>query len=155
MPFTNIQTENFTVIPNRFLNTPYIVTPSRPYATVTFNKASTTTTYDRSFNKVDSYFSYVGGLIGTILGLIFILEIYTKTAYEVSISHKLFKDSEGKAIDSGSFNIFTFLLMGIKTVLSLCKCNISWPKTQTFIDCCEEMNFQLDITYILKRLMFL
>ena len=70
---------------------PYLMTAKRPYAQISFNKATFTTSYTRSFNKVDNYFSYVGGLIGTIIGLIFILNLYTQKAYEISIAHKLFK----------------------------------------------------------------
>ena len=70
---------------------PYLMTAKRPYALINFNKASSTTTYTRSFNKIDAYFSYVGGLIGTIIGLIFILNLYTQKAYEISIAHKLFR----------------------------------------------------------------
>ena len=57
------------------------MTPAKPYAKIAFNKATYTTTYSRSFNKVDTYFSYVGGLIGTIIGFIFILNFYTQKAY--------------------------------------------------------------------------
>ncbi len=70
---------------------PYLMTAYRPYAQISFNKASFTTTYTRNFNKVDTYFSYVGGLIGTIIGLMFILNSYSQKAYEISIAHKLFK----------------------------------------------------------------
>jgi hypothetical protein len=137
MPFEDIKTENFTVLPKLFTNTPYLMKPTKAFASVAFHKAATTTIYNRSFSKVDSYFSYVGGLIGTIIGLIFILNIYTQTAYEISISHKLFKDSKGEQINSGSYNIFYFFLMTIKSVFNFFKCNVNWPKTQTFIDCCD------------------
>jgi hypothetical protein len=74
------------------------MTPNKPYATINFSKAAVTVTHNRSFRKVDSYFSYVGGLIGTIIGLIFMFNFYTQTAYEISISHKLFRDEEGESI---------------------------------------------------------
>lgn len=57
------------------------MTPAKPYAKFAFNKATYTTTYSRSFSKIDTYFSYVGGLIGTIIGFIFILNFYTQKAY--------------------------------------------------------------------------
>ena len=58
-----------------------------------FGASPETTTYERSFNKVDNYFSYVGGLVGTIIGLIFIMEFYTEKAYEVSIARKVMLDN--------------------------------------------------------------
>jgi hypothetical protein len=155
MPFKDIKSEVFTVLPKLFTNTPYLMTPNKPFATVAFSKATTTVTYTRSFNKVDSYFSYVGGLIGTIIGLIFIFNFYTQTAFEISISHKLFRDENGENINSNSFNMLYFLLMAIKRVFNFLKLNINWPKTQIYIDCCREIKHQLDITYILKKVMLL
>ena len=57
-------------------------------------KSSIATTYERSFNKADTYLSYVGGLVGTIISLIFIMEFYTEKAYEVSIAKKVMLDNE-------------------------------------------------------------
>ena len=50
---------------------------TEPLVEVLFGKSPESTTYERSFNKIDAYFSYVGGLVGTIIGLIFIMEFYT------------------------------------------------------------------------------
>ena len=59
-------------------------------------KGSVQTTFERGFNKIDAYFSYVGGLVGTILGLIFIMEFYTEKAYEISLARKLIIDNDRK-----------------------------------------------------------
>ena len=56
---------------------PQTIATGQPYAVVTFRKSYESVIYKRSFNKVDTYFSYVGGLIGTIIGLIFIMGPYT------------------------------------------------------------------------------
>ena len=131
------------------------MSPTRPYATIVFSKVSTTVTHNRSFNKVDSFFSYVGGLIGTMIGLIFVFNFYNQAAYEISISHKLFRDGQGGSISSNSFNVVYFMLMGIKRVLNFCKCSINWPKTQSYIDCVREARLQLDVAYILRKIMLL
>ena len=136
MPYTDIQTESFTVLPQTFTNVPYYKNAKRAYAQVMFSKGASTTTYTRSFNKIDAYFSYVGGLVGTIIGLIFILNNYTQKAYEISISHKLFKDGEGKDINSNSFSFFYFIAMMVKGLLNCFCCKIKWPKTDKFMDCC-------------------
>ena len=73
---------------------PFLKTNAKPYAVINFSKAPTTVTHTRSFNKFDTYFSYVGGLIGTIIGLIFLIQFYTQKAFEISISHKLLKNSD-------------------------------------------------------------
>ncbi len=65
-----------------------------PLAEVRFMKSTSSTTHSRSFNKIDTYFSYVGGLIGTIIGLIFIMSKYNETAYEISLAHNTFKYNE-------------------------------------------------------------
>ena len=113
-------------------------------------------TFTREFNKVDNYFSYVGGLIGTIIGFIFIMGKYTEKAYEVSIAHKLFRSDDGSEVKSSSFNFFYFMLMSVKPLLNFCGCEgKKLENTQKYIDVSEECNSQLDITYILRKLMFL
>lgn len=52
-------------------------------------------TYDRSFNKIDNYFSYVGGLIGTILGVMIVMNSYSEKAYGISIASQLFHTDDG------------------------------------------------------------
>ena len=47
------------------------------YVKLIFVKSPIDRTYKRSFNKLDNYFSYVGGLIGTILGIIFIMNMFS------------------------------------------------------------------------------
>ena len=103
--------------------------------TITFRKSSETTTYNRSFNKFDEYFSYVGGLIGTIIGFMIIMERYNEKAYEISLAHKLFKDKDNSEIPSSSMNIGYYFLMSIKEILDFFGCDPKWKKTQTFIDC--------------------
>ena len=80
---------------------------------------------------------------------------YTEKAYEISLSRKIFKSSDKKDIPSRSFNLFYFFSMILKGILSLCNCcDPDWPKTQTFIDSSEEVSNQIDISYIVRRLMF-
>lgn len=81
MPYSNTVSENVTTIPHLFNSIYYMKSGNKPYTEIVFNKNPLTTTYTRSFNKVDTYFSYVGGLIGTIIGLIFILNNFTEMAY--------------------------------------------------------------------------
>ena len=106
----------------------------KPYIEVVFEKEPTVTTYDRSFNKVDTFFSYVGGLIGTIIGLIFILGCYTEKAYEVSISRKLFKNNEDEDIPSSSFNLLYYFATFVIDIFNLFGCEPpNWTKTKMFV----------------------
>ena len=63
--------------------------------TITFKSSKANATYQRSFNKIDAYFSYVGGLIGTIIGLMLIMEKYNEKAYEISLGKRIFRDDDG------------------------------------------------------------
>lgn len=43
--------------------------------------------------------------------------------------------------------------MPVKKVLNLLNCGPEWVQTQLFIDCSEEITQQLDVTYLLRKLM--
>ena len=77
MPFKSVVPEKIIHIPDQITLMPYMKTANDPYAEISFKKSFQTVNYERSFNKVDAYFSYVGGLVGTIIGLIFIMGPYT------------------------------------------------------------------------------
>jgi hypothetical protein len=64
------------------------------YGAVIFSKSSTTTTYTRSFNKLDDYFSYIGGFIGSALVIFFILKSYSERSYLIDIASHILS-SEG------------------------------------------------------------
>ena len=60
---------------------------------IDISKSDKVTTYKREFNKLDAYFSYVGGLIGTIIGFFFIMGPYNECAFEVSLAKRLITDN--------------------------------------------------------------
>ena len=72
---------------------PYDVVTTK-YASFFMMKSSTKTTYQRSFNKIDEFFSYVGGLIGTILGFMLFMKHFSLMAFELDIAQKFFKYKE-------------------------------------------------------------
>lgn len=51
------------------------------YSGITFQKSSNHYTYTRTFTKFDDVVSYVGGLFGAIIGVMFMMNHYTKTAF--------------------------------------------------------------------------
>ena len=75
-----------------------MVTPGigNGYAEINLLKSGQKITYMRSFNKIDNYFSYVGGLVGTMIALFFLMGFYTEKAFEVSVGKKLMVDDEGR-----------------------------------------------------------
>ena len=95
-------------------------------------KSSKVMKYERSFNKVDAYLSYIGGLVGTIITLVFFMGKYTEKAYEVSLCKKVLVDNDNKTIPSRSFNIFYFFLYYTKFVLNLLGFHPNWSTVQQF-----------------------
>jgi hypothetical protein len=93
IPISDIVTETVVSIPDRIDTQYYLKTASTVNAEILFKKAVQTTTYTRSFNRIDDYFSYVGGLVGTIIGLFFIMGPYTEKAFEVSLAKKVLLDN--------------------------------------------------------------
>ena len=108
-PGESINEEEFLSIPD-LLSTDTINVVNDTYANVKFMKSPITTTYERSFNKFDEYFAYVGGLIGTIIGLMFIMESFSENSFSVSIGNELFTDDEGRKIPSSSFHFLYTIL---------------------------------------------
>lgn len=65
------------------------------FGSFVFFKSSSQTTYKRSFNKADEFFSYVGGLIGTILGFMFFMSNFSLMSFELDIARKFFLYKKG------------------------------------------------------------
>lgn len=139
MPYSDIISESIQRIPDSFRSENVLIAPNLTFALaeVRFLKSDKTTVYSRTFNKVDTYFSYVGGLIGTLIGLIFIIGKYNETAYDFSLAHKIFKDNQNEEVASSSFNLGYYILMPFKKLLNFCNCSPEWRQTQLFIETCE------------------
>ena len=93
LPWNDKIMENFTRISDPFVTSNFLVGNNSKYAEINFLKSSVSTLFHREFNKVDTYFSYVGGLVGTMIALFFIMSFYTEKAYEISIARKLLVDN--------------------------------------------------------------
>lgn len=78
-----------------------------------FTKSSTSTIFTRSFNKVDDYFSYVGGLVGTVLLFFFILSGYSEKSYVIDIASEVFKPSDNSD-KPPPFHFLNYLAVNIK-----------------------------------------
>ena len=89
----------------------YDVIPSsgNDYARVLFEQSSTSVTYVRSYDRVDDFLSYVGGLISSAIAIIFIMSFYNEFSYYISIGDKLFIHDKDKFINSGGYNILLFI----------------------------------------------
>ena len=79
MPWTSDHQENITRITDPFINSQFLASsaPQSLLAEVTFMKSAKSDKFSRDFYKVDAFFSYVGGLMGTLIFIFFILKFYS------------------------------------------------------------------------------
>lgn len=142
------------IIPEIFQNIAFEVTDDR-YASFFFMKSAKSTTYVRSFNKLDTFFSYVGGLIGTILGLMFVVANFTSMAYELELAERLCRYTENKLNDFANFSLLTYCLFVIYSMGDMCGLGKGWKAMKQIEECCTEAAKQLDVQLLLEKLSFL
>jgi len=58
--------------------------------TIKFRKGKTFTTYTRDYQRIDDFLAYVGGLISTVIGSLFIMGSYSELCYLISLEHKIY-----------------------------------------------------------------
>lgn len=75
LPFTKNREDSGLIIPELFQTIFFEVTTD-VLAQQYFFKSSSSTTYNRAFYKLDEFFSYVGGLVGVIIGAMAIMNSY-------------------------------------------------------------------------------
>lgn len=97
LPFTAPKEESGVIVTELFQNINYEVT-NDVYAQLVFYKSSTSVTYNRSFYKVDAFFSYVGGLVGVIMGGMMLLSAYNQDSFELNLANDLLRKEDGNAL---------------------------------------------------------
>ena len=97
----------------------------------------------------------MGGLIGTLVGFIYIMSVYSEKAYGVSMASELFTDDDGGPICSASFHPGYLVTLGCNMVSKLLCCGPpKWDRTQFDSRCLEEVEEQLDVAMIMKQITF-
>ena len=81
LPFENIKTDKVTQLNMNTVLYPFKVTNSQPYAVYILRKDQASITYTRQVQKISEVLSFIGGIIGAILGLLFILNSYTSFSF--------------------------------------------------------------------------
>ena len=133
LPGKDILEETFLSAPDIFQTNAVNVGTDNVYAYIKYVRSAVDRTYERSFNKLDNYFSYVGGIIGTVLGIIFIMALFSEKAYSLSIASCLFSGEEGKSLNSSGFHIGFLLSSWIKGLTDkLGCCKGGWKKTKQY-----------------------
>lgn len=154
LPFTETRVETGIIIPQLFQNIPYEIT-NDIYASFYLLKSTSKTTYYRSFNKIDQLFSYIGGLIGTILGFMLFMNNFTLMSFELDLSKRLMKYKQHENIDFSGFNLFSYIGFLIYKLGRFFGSFKSWKQMKKKVKCKEEMEQQLDVCFFLQRLSFL
>lgn len=54
-------------------------------------KSTNSYVYKREVQKISSVFSFMGGMIGAVSAVLFIIKLYTNFSFEISIAHELFE----------------------------------------------------------------
>lgn len=72
------------------MNHPYTAAQGGSVARIFFSKSENSLTFNRQVQKISAVLSYIGGLIGAITALLFLIKLYTDTSLEVAIGLSLF-----------------------------------------------------------------
>ena len=123
------------------------------YSQLIFTKSSISTTYTRSFNKFDQYFSYVGGLISTFLTIFWIFSVYSQQCFSIDIAEEIFTITEDNS--HSCYNFLYFISVNVKSLLNCIGVQWQWKKSDQFIHALHEMEKQVSVEYLLKRINFL
>jgi hypothetical protein len=60
------------------------------YGSFVFRKSTNRYVYKRSFTKFDTVISYIGGLFGAIIGVLFLMNHYTRTNFEICLGSSIY-----------------------------------------------------------------
>jgi hypothetical protein len=88
------------------------------YFNMAFTKSAIVAKYNRTFSKIDNFLSYIGGLVGTLMGLLFIVGSYNQLCYQISLGNKLFVYDKEIQVNSNTFNITLYFALIIFKVCS-------------------------------------
>ena len=126
------------------------------YLNIRFQKSPIQRTFKRSFNKIDTFFSYVGGIIGIFIALIALFVSYSDKAFAISVASQLFVSDTDEPISSSGFHMCYMPLMILRSFLNwLGACKDGWKQTDFYQRCLTETEEQLDVISIMKKLIFM
>ncbi len=64
------------------------------FASFIFRKSTNRYVFYRAFTKFDTVISYIGGLFGAIIGVLFLMNHYTRTNFEISLGSSIYENNE-------------------------------------------------------------
>ena len=117
-----------------------------------WRKSASSVQINRSFQKLDQTFSYIGGLFGTIILLLIFLKFYSKYSYELDVADKIFKENNGGSFGSEHFNFIVFLGYSIFNMFTKFGIILNWKTMKKYHRCRQECQRQLNIDLLLKKI---
>ena len=73
----------------------------------------------------------------------------------MSLAKKILVDNHKGEIPSNSYNVGYFVASYFKMILDKIGVSPDWPRVETYDDATDEITNQIDITYIVRKLLFL
>lgn len=125
------------------------------YGSFLIAKSPISLAFDRSFQKLDDVFSYIGGLFGTILIFFFVISSYNTYKYEINLAGYLYRNEGQTEKIEKKYNLFHYLGQLVFNVCKMLNCEPKWEKLSYYSGAREEMLKQLDVLFLLKRINFL
>jgi p-aminobenzoyl-glutamate transporter AbgT len=122
------------------------------YVRLYLRKSSTDIYVERSFRKADDTISYIGGLFSVIVVLMFMINAYNETCYEVEVAKSILRDDQGHPIHSDSFNLFTYFSYSLSQFLECFGCSPISQHVAVYSDALDEIRKQMDVRLMMKRL---
>jgi hypothetical protein len=78
------------IVEKKSVNHPYTVSANTALAGVVLAKSPNSFIYNREVQKISAVLSYVGGLVGAITAVLFLVKQYNDSSLEVTIGISLF-----------------------------------------------------------------
>ena len=152
---SDIMSERFLSVEDFFQARPMRVI-NDTYLTLRLQKSPVHRVFDRHFNKLDSFMAYVGGIVGTFVALIVVMRMYAEQAFSVSLASQLYTTEDDENISSTWFHIGYLFLIPFRRLINYIGCwKDSWPRTDFYQKCINEVNEQIDIVNIMRKLIFM
>lgn len=80
------------------INHPFQTSIDGTYLTFSIVKSSNSIVYNRQVQKISSVFSFMGGMIGAVSAVLFIIKVYTSVAFEISIALEIFRPDKDSPV---------------------------------------------------------
>ena len=108
---------------------------------------------ERSFEKLDETFSYIGGLFSSLLTVFIFMSFYTELSFEWKMANHLFSLDKKNNFDP-DLSIFVFFGYLVYFVMKGIGCKVSWTKMDNLNIAIDELRQQMDVKLLLKKVDF-